>query len=125
MSVRIIYLLETIKINEQQCDPGLHAFSRGQRLLQTVLEQRSVRQASEQIVMGEKTHARIHVLALRNIFSYPKNLDGFTIKVEQRVSLGAQPAVIAVAPRHTVFDIQIARAVQALLQRMIKFWAIF
>src|SRR5947209_9444451 len=75
--------------------------------------------------MGEKTHARIHVLALRNIFSDPKNLDGFSIKVQQRVSLGAQPAIIAVAPCHTVFDIQIARAVQALLQRMIEFWAIF
>ena len=67
MAQRVVHLLEAIEIEEEQADALVPALRPLQRAAQPILEQLSIGQARQAIVVGEIADALLGLLALRNL----------------------------------------------------------
>src|ERR1700722_12249925 len=90
MSERIVDVLESVEIEKQHRDAGLMPQRSGDRLAYAVVEEDSIGQASEEIVLGRIRHLPCHCLSRGDI---AENNDG----------AGDLPATV-VDGGHGIFD---------------------
>ena len=105
MAQAVVDELEAVQVDQQHPQRAVLAARQGHRLRQAVAQQGAVGQARQHVVVGDMLDLLLGQLALRDFRARAPVAAKLAQLVEQRFTIDAEPAQLAIAVVHRVFEV--------------------
>ncbi|MNT16549.1 hypothetical protein D3C72_1516580 [compost metagenome] len=105
MAQAVVDEFEAVEVDQQDPQRAVLAARQGHRLRQAVAQQGAVGQARQHVVVGDVLDLLLGQLAFRDFGARAPVAAKFAELVEQRLAIDAEPAQLAIAVVHRIFEV--------------------